>query len=95
VKLVHKSYLDLHIPENSLIYCDPPYKRTTKYKDVFSHADFWQWCRAKANDGHIVFVSEYNAPDDFECVWQKEIVTSLTQDTGSKKAVEKLFRYTL
>jgi len=95
VKLVHESYLDLQIPENSLIYCDPPYERTTKYKDVFGHADFWQWCRAKANDGHIVFVSEYNAPDDFECVWQKEIATSLTQDTGSKKAAEKLFRYTL
>lgn len=27
---------------------------------------------------------------DFECVWQKEIVSSLTQDTGSKKAVENL-----
>ena len=31
--------------------------------------------------------------DDFECVWQKEIVSSLTQNTGSKKAVEKLFKY--
>jgi hypothetical protein len=31
--------------------------------------------------------------DDFECVWQKEIVSSLTQNTGSKKAVEKLFKF--
>ena len=46
-----------------------------------------------ASKGHIIFVSEYNAPDDFECVWQKEIVSSLTQDTGSKKAVEKLFKF--
>lgn len=45
-----------------------------------------------ASKGHIVFVSEYKAPDDFECVWEKEIVSSLTQDTGSKKAVEKLFK---
>ena len=43
------------------------------------------------NLGHQVFVSEYSMPEDFKCVWQKEIVSSLTQDTGSKKAVEKLF----
>jgi DNA adenine methylase len=41
--------------------------------------------------GHIVFVSEYNAPKDFKCVWEKEMVSSLTKDTGSKKAIEKLF----
>jgi hypothetical protein len=36
----------------------------------------------------------YNAPNDFECIWSKEMVSSLTKDTGSKKAVEKLFKYT-
>ena len=41
--------------------------------------------------GHQIFISEYNMPDDFICVWQKEIISSLTQDTGSKKAIEKLF----
>ena len=91
VKLLNESYLDLQIPENSLIYCDPPYEGTTKYKDDFNHAIFWQWCRDMAIKGHIIFVSEYNAPDDFECVWQKQIVSSLTKDTGSKKAIEKLF----
>lgn len=93
VRLLNSSYLDLSIPDNSLIYCDPPYEGTTRYKDDFNHDVFWQWCRDMSNKGHIVFVSEYNAPSDFECVWQKEIVSSLTQDTGSKKAVEKLFKY--
>jgi DNA adenine methylase len=93
VKFVNESYLYLQIPDNSLIYCDPPYKGTTKYKNNFNHSEFWDWCRQKVKEGHIVFVSEYNAPDDFECVWQKEIVSSLTKDTGSKKGVEKLFRY--
>jgi len=91
VRLIESSYQDLHIPENSLIYCDPPYEGTTKYKDGFNHADFWQWCRDKANEGHKVFVSEYNAPEDFKCLWQKEIVSSLTKQTGSKTGVEKLF----
>ena len=92
IDLITKNYLDLEIPENSLIYCDPPYEGATKYKDDFNHSEFWQWCRNMASKGHIVFVSEYKAPDDFECVWEKEIVSSLTQDTGSKKAVEKLFK---
>jgi len=93
INLVHSSYDDLEIPENSIIYCDPPYANTTKYKDDFDHAKFWQWCRNMANAGHKVFVSEYNAPDDFECLWQKEINSSLTKDTGSKKGIEKLFTY--
>jgi len=93
IRFVNETYDKLQIPENSLIYCDPPYENTTSYKDGFNHKDFWQWCRNKSDEGHIVYVSEYNAPDDFKCVWSKEIVSSLTQDTGSKKAVEKLFTY--
>lgn len=93
VKFITSSYSDLVITNNSIIYCDPPYYGTTKYKNEFDHIKFWEWCRCKSNEGHIVFVSEYNAPDDFECIWQKEIVSSLTQDTGSKKAIEKLFIY--
>jgi len=92
VKLINKSYQSLEIPPKSLIYCDPPYEGTTKYKDSFCHEKFWNWCREKVKEGHIVFVSEYNAPDDFECVWQKEIVSSLTKNTGAKKGVEKLFK---
>lgn len=40
VKFVNESYLDLQIPDNSLIYCDPPYEGTTKYKDDFNHVVF-------------------------------------------------------
>lgn len=86
------SYLDLIIPKNSIIYNDPPYQGTTKYKNDFDYDIFWNWCRLKHNEGHIVYVSEYQAPSDFECVWLKEIVSSLTKDTGSKKGIEKLFR---
>ena len=93
VKFIHSSYQELDIPPNSLIYCDPPYEGTTKYKDRFSHAEFWEWCRNKAKEGHQVYISEYNAPNDFKCVWEKEVNSSLTKDTGSKKATEKLFVY--
>jgi DNA adenine methylase len=88
------SYLELSIPENSLIYCDPPFKGTTKYKEEsIDHNQFWQWCREKSLEGHTVYISEYNAPDDFECVWEKKVNSSMTQDTGAKKATEKLFKW--
>jgi len=90
VKLVGKSYSDLDIPPNSIIYCDPPYAGTTKYKDDFNHDEFWQWCRDKVAEGHKVFVSEYNAPDDFECIWSKEIQSGLNTNS-TKKGIERLF----
>lgn len=93
VRFVTSSYLDLRIPANSLIYCDPPYEGTAQYKGGINHATFWQWCRDRAGEGHTVFVSEYRAPEDFECVWQKEILSSLAVDTAGKKGIEKLFRY--
>ena len=43
VTLVHRSYEDLNIPDNSLIYCDPPYEGATSYKDKFDHSRFWSW----------------------------------------------------
>ena len=91
VKLYSTSYDKLDIPNNSIIYCDPPYEGTTGYKDKFNHAEFWWWCRDKAKEGHTVFVSEYNAPDDFECVWQQELNVSVAKEGKHKKAVEKLF----
>jgi DNA adenine methylase len=91
VEFIISDYQNLKIPSNSLIYCDPPYEGTTRYKDNFNHENFWEWCREKKKEGHTIFISEYNAPNDFECVWQKEICSSLTKNTGSKKGVEKLF----
>lgn len=88
----HCGYQDLRIPPQSLIYCDPPYKGTTGYSNKFDHETFWEWCRTKAKEGHTVFISEYSAPEDFECVWEKEIVSSLTSNTGAKSGIEKLFK---
>ena len=94
VEFKHASYDELEIPAKSIIYCDPPYEGTTGYKDKFNHAEFWQWCRDKSKEGHTVFISEYNAPDDFECIWQQEVKSSLSANGmsgGNKKSIEKLF----
>jgi DNA adenine methylase len=95
VKLVCCSYHELEIPSNSVVYCDPPYQNTTSYKNdeknPFCHDSFWGWCREQSGLGHTMFVSEYDAPSDFQCVWEGRISSSLTKDTGSKVGVERLF----
>jgi DNA adenine methylase len=94
INFVCGNYFDVPLPENSIIYCDPPYKDTTKYKHPNINYDkFYDWIRNKVLEGHEVFLSEYQAPDDFICLWEKEVCSSLTQQTGSKKNIERLFTY--
>jgi len=90
VYFFHKSYNEFHFTKPCIIYCDPPYSGTTGYKDRFDHAKFWEWCRAKAKEGHTVFISEYSAPADFTCVWEGKQTTTVSRG-DSKKATEKLF----
>lgn len=88
------NYDELKIPDNSIIYCDIPYKGTKQYSTSkgFDYDKFWEWCRNKSNDGHDVFISEYESPSDFECVWQKEITNSMNT-SKTYKPVEKLFKH--
>lgn len=91
----NKSYNELSVPKNSIIYCDPPYEGTTKYASEFNHELFWDWVREMSGAGHSIFVSEYNAPNDFSCIWQKEAKSSLSANGkvgGNKVSIEKLFK---
>jgi DNA adenine methylase len=92
VGLVNCSYDEIVLTKPSLIYCDPPYQGTSGYKTgSFNHEVFFHWCVQKKQEGHVVFVSEYNAP--FECVWQGEIKTNFasSRKEATHVAVEKLF----
>lgn len=42
-----------------------------------------------------LYISEYDAPDDFECIWQMEKKDGLGTQKGKKQniKVEKLFVY--
>jgi len=84
------------LPKSSIIYCDPPYQNTTKYSNDFNHILFWDWVRTKSKQGNKVYVSEYNAPSDFVCVWQKETNSQLSANGvigGNKVSTERLFIY--
>jgi DNA adenine methylase len=90
VKFISMNYKDLFIPKNTLVYCDPPYQNSTQYEIPFSHDEFWEWCNIQSQT-NPVFVSEYNAPPDWVCLWSQNVCSSLTKDIASKKATEKLF----
>lgn len=88
------SYDEMTIPPQSLIYCDPPYSVPRRFYHIdgkmlsFDYDTFWDWCRNKAQERHTVFVSEYQAPDDFVCCFEKQLRSS------SKGCIvtERLFR---
>ena len=90
VEFLHCDYKNIYC-KNSVIYCDPPYAGTAKYKDDIDHDEYWEWVR-KMSKNNIVLCSEYNAPSDFECIWQKETFITLRHNTR-RKAIEKLFIY--
>lgn len=99
IEFYNLSYDKLNIPNNSIIYCDIPYKDTYSkiegyYTNNFNYENFYNWCKYMKEQGHQIFVSEYNMPDDFICVWQKEVSSSLSANGkigGNKISVEKLF----
>lgn len=93
VQFICDSYENLEFT-NALIYCDPPYQGTSGYKTgAFDHEKFFEWCRKQAQK-NIVFVSEYNAPNDFIEVWRGEVKTNFasTRKKATHNALEKLFR---
>ena len=96
VLFTHEDYKE-HKIKNAVIYCDPPYQGTTKYEtETFNYDEFWNWCRRMSKENWL-FVSEYNAPNDFECIWSKENLANFDcnrgNDTSKKIRVEKLFTY--
>ena len=89
VKFIYSDYKELDYPENAFIYCDPPYRNAKKYHSGFNHDDFWEWCEMMS-EKHTLFVSEIQAPDNFECVFEKEIQNSIS-DKYKKRRIERLF----
>lgn len=87
---VISDFVDL---KDSVIYCDPLYAGTEKYKFDFDHKEFWQTVREWTKKGAQVFVSELTAPEDFIPIWNKPITRNITTQSKGDSAVqhEKLF----
>jgi site-specific DNA-adenine methylase len=81
--------------EADVTYCDPPYAGTTDYgaghrKGGFDAERFWDWVRGRKG---VVLVSEYAAPDDFECVWSQPLAVRIKDGAGPMATkIERLFK---
>lgn len=92
IEFSHRNFLDCSTDiKNFVIYCDPPYRDTTKYATSdFPYDKFYQWCKDMAKN-NIVLISEYYMPDDgFECIWQGNLKCTLDKNSRTDKT-EKLF----
>lgn len=85
-------YSELDIPANSILYLDIPYKDTKQYSysKYFDYDKLYKYAERKTKEGHDVFISEYTAPKDFVCIWEKE-VTNAMNTTKTYRPIEKLF----
>ena len=94
-KFYCEDYKNIVIPNNSIVYCDPPYVGTTGYRSVekFNTNEFWDYIR-QISKNNKVFVSEQTAPDDFVPVWEKEIKRHIDVNIYKRfKVTEKLYIY--
>lgn len=90
-----RAYQDLDPVKGAVIYCDPPYQGTKQYgyanQPKFDYDHFWNWVREMSKDNYV-FVSEQQAPEDFEIIWEQK-VTRTNNLTNDYKAIERLFRW--
>ena len=92
-----KNYIDINNINGYTIYADPPYfKKESKRpryagQNKFSEDVFWDWCR-KIGKTNNLLISNYDAPDDFKCVFEKEH-RIFARNTEDKIAIERLYKY--
>ena len=87
--IYNTDFLANDIPSESvdLVVTDPPYKGTNcgRY-DGFDSDRFHEWAREQDN----IFISEYQMPDDFICLQDKQKLL-LSTSTGSSHTTERLY----
>lgn len=86
-----KSYTACSPSRNAVVYCDPPYRGTFSYGAKFDHDHFWSIMQAWAIFGAHVFVSEYEAPEGWRAIWEKDHQCKMRADGKTLMRREKLF----
>lgn len=86
--------LPITTTSNNVIYCDPPYANTKQFANSrnFNYDEFWETMRQWSKDNYVL-ISELKAPDDFICIWQKDVQRSMKSTDNTMRAVEKLFAH--
>lgn len=60
-----------------------------KQVKILTMKKFYNWCREN-KERYQIYISEYNMPEDFKCIWQKAVTNSMNT-TKTYKPIEKLF----
>lgn len=89
VTFKHYDFKELKDLVGYTIYCDIPYKGTSKYDDDFDYEYFYEWCK-KMSINNNVFVSEYNMPFG-KVVWSGELRSSINNASQRDVVIERLF----
>lgn len=92
IDFICEDYSYLKNYSNCCIYIDPPYKNTKKYDSSknFNYKDFWQVVR-ETSKNNFVFVSEMEAPNDFNIIW--ELDTNRQLGGVTTNCIERLYQY--
>lgn len=93
ININNKDYKDYSHLTDAIIYLDPPYDNSRKVYGEYQHLDhkeFYNWC-IEMSKNNIVLISEYDMPDEFECVFEFKSARSTLKDGTSNKRYEKLF----
>lgn len=95
LRVTSLSYDEIDIPDDAVVYCDPPYHACDKYlyegtAKVFDHNAFYDWC-VRVSKTNPIFISEYSIKDDrFEIVAEKQKMTCLSS-VKSFNVTERLY----
>ena len=85
-------YKSAPVYSGDVVYADPPYADSTGYGGQFDNAEFWRIAGEWADIGARVFVSEYQAPADWTCVWSVERTRDMKAHmTDAIRVTERLF----
>ena len=88
LRVTSLSYDEIDIPDDAVVYCDPPYHACIGHlyegtADAFDHNAFYEWC-VRVSKTNPIFISEYSIEDDrFEIVAEKSKMTSMAQVKSS------------
>lgn len=83
-----KSYNEVEIFPNSVVYCDPPYIGTGGYCVEFDHEQFYEWLR---NTNFPVYISEYTMPSDFAIVASIDKISNFSPTNNSTVKQENIY----
>lgn len=95
LRVTSLSYDEIDIPDEAVVYCDPPYHATNGSfyegtSKAFDHCAFYDWC-VRVSKTNPIFISEYSIEDDrFEIVAEKQKMTSMSS-VKSFNVTERLY----